>query len=102
MADYARHGARQAGAWQDEVIAAIATPPGRGGIGVVRISGLRLESTLRALVRTEVEMLAEDFDSARKFLEALGYHAVISYEKFGSHKSNRLNCKRRFGGSVVG
>ncbi len=54
MADYARHGARQAGAWQNEVIAAIATPPGRGGIGVVRISGLRLESTLRALVRTEV------------------------------------------------
>ena len=54
MADYARHGARQAGAWQNEVIAAIATPPGRGGIGVVRISGLRLESMLRALVGTEV------------------------------------------------
>ena len=39
---------------KDEVIAAIATPPGRGGIGVVRISGNRLESMLRALVNTDV------------------------------------------------
>jgi len=54
MADYARHGARQAGAWQNEVIAAIATPPGRGGIGVVRISGPSLESMLRLLVNTDV------------------------------------------------
>ena len=54
MADYARHGTRQAGAWQNEVIAAIATPPGRGGIGVVRISGPRLENMLRALVTTDV------------------------------------------------
>ena len=38
----------------NEVIAAIATPPGRGGIGVVRISGLRLESMLRALVNMDV------------------------------------------------
>ncbi len=54
MADYARHGARQAGAWQNEVIAAIATPPGRGGIGVVRISGTRLECMLRALAKIDV------------------------------------------------
>jgi tRNA modification GTPase len=38
----------------NEVIAAIATPPGRGGIGVVRISGLRLESMLHALVNADV------------------------------------------------
>jgi len=39
---------------KDEIIAAIATPPGRGGIGVVRISGNCLESMLRALVNTDV------------------------------------------------
>ena len=39
---------------KDEIIAAVATPPGRGGIGVVRISGLRLETMLRALVNAEV------------------------------------------------
>ncbi|MBI4189092.1 MAG: tRNA uridine-5-carboxymethylaminomethyl(34) synthesis GTPase MnmE [Betaproteobacteria bacterium] len=38
----------------NEVIAAIATPPGRGGIGVVRISGPRLEAMLRALVNHKV------------------------------------------------
>jgi len=37
-----------------EVIAAIATPPGRGGIGVVRVSGFRLEGMLRALVSREI------------------------------------------------
>lgn len=34
----------------NEVIAAIATPPGRGAIGVVRVSGPHLDSMLRALV----------------------------------------------------
>jgi len=38
----------------NEVIAAIATPTGRGGIGVVRVSGPRLESLLWALVKTDV------------------------------------------------
>ena len=38
----------------NEVIAAIATPPGRGGIGVVRISGSRLETMLYALVASDV------------------------------------------------
>ena len=38
----------------NEVIAAIATPPGRGGIGVVRISGPRLVLMLHALVSAEV------------------------------------------------
>ena len=35
-----------------DTIAAIATPPGRGGIGVVRVSGPRAEAVLRALVGT--------------------------------------------------
>ena len=38
----------------NEVIAAIATPPGRGGIGVVRVSGPRLEPLLRGLVNTGI------------------------------------------------
>ena len=38
----------------DETIAAIATPPGRGGIGVVRISGARLQPMLDALVASAV------------------------------------------------
>ena len=38
----------------NETIVAIATPPGRGGIGVVRVSGQGLGSTLRALVAVEV------------------------------------------------
>lgn len=37
-----------------DVIAAIATPPGRGGIGVVRISGVRLEGMLHAMVNIDV------------------------------------------------
>lgn len=39
---------------KNEIIAAVATPPGRGGIGVVRVSGLQLETMLRALVYAEV------------------------------------------------
>ncbi|OGA41680.1 MAG: tRNA uridine-5-carboxymethylaminomethyl(34) synthesis GTPase MnmE [Betaproteobacteria bacterium RIFCSPLOWO2_12_FULL_62_13] len=39
---------------KNEIIAAVATPPGRGGIGVVRISGPSLETMLRALVNVEV------------------------------------------------
>jgi tRNA modification GTPase len=39
---------------ENEVIAAIATPPGSGGIGVVRISGLGLGIMLRALVNIDV------------------------------------------------
>jgi tRNA modification GTPase len=38
---------------QNEVIAAIATPPGRGGIGIVRISGPALISFYRAITRSE-------------------------------------------------
>ena len=35
-----------------------------------------------AIVRTELELVVDDFEMARKFLEALGYTAVISYEKY--------------------
>ena len=38
----------------NEVVAAIATPPGRGGIGVVRISGPSLASMLRVLIAHDV------------------------------------------------
>ena len=38
----------------NEAIAAIATPPGRGGIGIVRVSGPRLEALLRTLVNVDV------------------------------------------------
>lgn len=37
-----------------------------------------------AVTRTELEVVVNDFDAARTFLEALGYHAVIIYEKFRS------------------
>ncbi|MEO7725793.1 MAG: tRNA uridine-5-carboxymethylaminomethyl(34) synthesis GTPase MnmE [Burkholderiales bacterium] len=38
----------------NEPIAAIATPPGRGGIGVVRISGKDIGTILRALIATAI------------------------------------------------
>ena len=38
----------------NEVVAAIATPPGRGGIGVVRISGPCLGALLSALTAADV------------------------------------------------
>jgi adenylate cyclase class 2 len=37
-----------------------------------------------AVVRTELEIVVDDFDSARSFLEALGYRTVVIYEKYRS------------------
>jgi adenylate cyclase class 2 len=34
------------------------------------------------LSRREIEFIVEDFESARQFLEALGFEAVVFYEKF--------------------
>jgi adenylate cyclase class 2 len=34
------------------------------------------------LSRTEYEVTVDDFDTARAFLEALGYHPVATYEKY--------------------
>jgi adenylate cyclase class 2 len=34
------------------------------------------------LSRQEIEFVVEDFESAKKFLEALGYETVVFYEKF--------------------
>jgi adenylate cyclase class 2 len=34
------------------------------------------------LSRREIEFVVEDFDSAKQFLEALGYEVVVFYEKF--------------------
>src|SRR5215212_2898961 len=39
----------------NDVIAAVATPPGRGGIGVVRVSGAGLDSMLEDLVGARLE-----------------------------------------------
>ncbi len=41
--------------------------------------GQRIEN---ALSRTEIELVVHDFESARAFLEGLGYHTVMVYEKF--------------------
>ncbi len=35
-----------------------------------------------AIIRTELELVVDDFEMARSFLEALGYRAVVSYEKY--------------------
>jgi len=35
-----------------------------------------------AIARTELEIVISDFDTARSILEALGYRAVVSYEKY--------------------
>lgn len=35
-----------------------------------------------AIVRTELELVVDDFAMARSFLEALGYRVVVSYEKY--------------------
>ncbi len=35
-----------------------------------------------ALSRREIEFVADDFDSARQFIEALGYEVVFIYEKY--------------------
>jgi adenylate cyclase class 2 len=37
-----------------------------------------------ALVRTEIELVVNDFESAKQFLEGLGYRIVIIYEKYRS------------------
>jgi adenylate cyclase class 2 len=35
-----------------------------------------------AIVRTELELVVDDFEMALRFLEALGYQVVVSYEKY--------------------
>ena len=35
---------------QQETIAAIATPPGRGGVGIVRIAGPKVKDILQAII----------------------------------------------------
>jgi adenylate cyclase class 2 len=37
-----------------------------------------------AIVRPEIELVVNNFDTARSFLEALGYQAVVIYEKYRS------------------
>ncbi|MDB5903515.1 MAG: tRNA uridine-5-carboxymethylaminomethyl(34) synthesis GTPase MnmE, partial [Betaproteobacteria bacterium] len=52
-----------------DTIAAIATAPGRGGIGVVRVSGKDLESLIEALTGVPV---APRRAGLRRFLDAHG------------------------------
>jgi adenylate cyclase class 2 len=44
--------------------------------------GPSVEKEGGVLSRQEIEFIVEDFEIARQFLEALGYKAVIFYEKF--------------------
>ena len=44
--------------------------------------GPSMEQAGGILSRREIEFVVEDFDKAREFLEALGYRAVVFYEKF--------------------
>lgn len=37
-----------------------------------------------AIIRTELEVVVSDFETTRQLLEALGYRAVVSYEKYRS------------------
>jgi len=37
-----------------------------------------------AVVRTELELVVDDFEMGRRFLEALGFKAIVSYEKYRS------------------
>ena len=45
-----RKGVRLGSSVAREAVAAVATPPGRGGIGIVRVSGIGLEELLRGIV----------------------------------------------------
>lgn len=40
------------------------------------------EALVGALARTEIELIVQDFDTAQKFLEGLGYHVTAVYEKY--------------------
>ena len=70
----------------NDAIAAIATPPGRGGIGVVRVSGPELEPTVRALagraVRSRQATRADFLDSTGAVIDQgliLYFRAPHSY-----------------------
>ena len=40
------------------------------------------QNIARALSRREIEFVVDDFDSAKQFIEALGYEVVFIYEKY--------------------
>ncbi len=69
-----------------DIIAAIATPPGRGGIGVVRISGKNItklaETVLGKLPKPRYAQLSQFFDAERQVIDqgiALYFPAPNSY-----------------------
>ena len=50
-----------------------------------------------ALSRREIEFVADDFDSAKQFIEALGYEVVFVYEKYRTtfdYKENSHHARR--------
>ena len=56
----------------DDTIVAIATPPGRGGIGVVRVSGPRALQIGRGLLESHIELAARSATFARVIDPASG------------------------------
>ncbi len=41
-------------------------------------------ATQGVLSRTEIELVVDSFENARQFLESLGYHVTVTYEKYRS------------------
>ncbi|TXI20503.1 MAG: tRNA uridine-5-carboxymethylaminomethyl(34) synthesis GTPase MnmE, partial [Nitrosomonas sp.] len=69
-----------------DTIAAIATPPGRGGVGVIRISGKNLAKLIEAILRKQLKPrhahLSQFLDSDNRVIDqgiALYFPAPNSY-----------------------
>lgn len=63
--------------YEETTIAAIATAPGEGGIGILRISGMNAVSVADALFHTK---------KIKSFAEALPYHMYFGHVKKGEKK----------------
>ena len=59
-------------------IVAIATAPGRGGIGIVRISGANLQPIVRALLGAQAERLVPRHALLTPFRDAAGSFSNLS------------------------
>ncbi|MXY56326.1 MAG: tRNA uridine-5-carboxymethylaminomethyl(34) synthesis GTPase MnmE [Gammaproteobacteria bacterium] len=85
-----------------EMIAAIATPPGRGGIGIVRISGTGLEAMLRGLVgRVPAPRMAELSDFCDADGTAIDRGIVIYFPSPRSMTGEDVVELQGHGGPVV-
>src|SRR5688500_4594113 len=65
----------------DDSIVAIATPPGRGGIGVVRISGPGVQSIAQAILETRSPLTPRlaTFTHAKRGVDAAGDEVVATF-----------------------